>query len=577
MKNLLKSRLKLCALPLLLLPTINYGQLFTTDVIVQGSICVGIDCVSGENFGSDTERLKENNLRIHFDDTSASASFPSNDWRITINDQTNGGENYFGIDDATAGTRPMKIEAGAGNNAVVVSSSGGNVGLGTASPVVELHVTDGDSPTLRLEQNGSNGWTPQTWDIAGNETNFFIRDVTNGSKLPFKIKPGAPDNAIFIQASGKVSLGTSIEKEQLHVQGGISAVNSVFVGDNISVEDSMFVGSNTRLDSNLFVGNNVHIDSSLFVDDNVHVDDSLFVNGNTSLASDLSVGGNTSLGNNLSVGGNISVVNSVMVDDNISVDDSLFVGGNTSLASDLSVGGNTSLANDLFIGGNISIDDSLFVGRNIRVDNKLSVGGNTSLDSNLFVAGNIRAEGNISLMGEILGISDRRIKTDIHELRYGISDVMKLSPKEYQFTNDNFNELKLSKELQLGLIAQEANEIIPELISDNVNAKDKNGTMQTLQGINYVGLIPVLIKAMQEQQAQIEARDEELESVKNQLAELNAKFDLLAEKMTTSSTHQQKASSTDYMSRRDSKSAKVLPAKEVEKEVIYNNGRSDDQ
>ena len=73
------------------------------DVIIDGSICVGLDCVNGENFGFDTQRLKENNLRIHFDDTSVSASFPNNDWRIVINDSNNGGLNHFTVEDATAG------------------------------------------------------------------------------------------------------------------------------------------------------------------------------------------------------------------------------------------------------------------------------------------------------------------------------------------------------------------------------------------------------------------------------------------------------------------------------------------
>ena len=209
-------------------------QVFVDDVIINGgSLCVGLDCVNGESFGSDTERLKENNLRIHFDDTSNSASFPKNDWRLTANDQTNGGAEYFSIDDATAGTTPFRVMAGAGNNALYISNSGGNVGLGTASPVVELHVTDGDSPTMRLEQNGSNGWTPQTWDVAGNETNFFVRDVTNGSKLPFKIKPGAPDNSIYIDADGDIGLGTAnpgsnalqVESGDVYIKNGKVGIN----------------------------------------------------------------------------------------------------------------------------------------------------------------------------------------------------------------------------------------------------------------------------------------------------------------------------------------------------------------
>lgn len=210
-------------------------QVINDDLIVDGSVCIGFDCVNGENFGFDTQRLKENNLRIHFDDTSNSGSFPSNDWRIAINDTGNGGASYFAIQDATAGTTPMTIRAGAGNNALFISNSGGNVGLGTASPVVELHVADGDSPSFRLEQNGASGFTPQTWDIAGNETNFFVRDITNGSRLPFKIRPGAPTNSLFVDAEGGIGLGTQnpgtnalqVESGNVYVKAGNLGVNVV--------------------------------------------------------------------------------------------------------------------------------------------------------------------------------------------------------------------------------------------------------------------------------------------------------------------------------------------------------------
>jgi hypothetical protein len=176
-----------------------------------------MDCANGESFGFDTFRLKENNLRIHFDDTSSSGSFPRNDWRIVINDTSNGGASYFAVEDSTAGTVPFRVVAGAGNNALYVDAQG-DVGVGTSTPAVELQVTDGDSPTLRLEQNGSSGFTAQTWDVAGNETNFFVRDTTNGSKLPFRIRPGAPDNSIYVDTDGDVGMGTASPSNSLHVR-----------------------------------------------------------------------------------------------------------------------------------------------------------------------------------------------------------------------------------------------------------------------------------------------------------------------------------------------------------------------
>ena len=178
------------------------------DQTIRNSACVGLDCVDNESYGSDTFRLKENNLRIHFDDTSNSASFPGNDWRITINDQTNGGGNYFGIDDATGGTRPFRVDAGAGNNALYIES-GGNVGLGNNNPVTQLHMTDGNTPSLRLQQDGSAGFGQQAWDLAGNEASFFIRDATNGNTLPFRIRPSAPSSSIDIAANGSIGIGTA--------------------------------------------------------------------------------------------------------------------------------------------------------------------------------------------------------------------------------------------------------------------------------------------------------------------------------------------------------------------------------
>lgn len=231
--------------------TADDDQVFLDDVVVIGSICVGQDCVNGENFGFDTQRLKENNLRIHFDDTSNSSSFPKNDWRIAINDSSNGGAEYFAIEDATAGTVPFRVRAGAGNNALYISNSGGNVGLGTASPVVELQITDGDSPTMRLEQNGSSGFGQQTWDIAGNEANFFVRDVTNGSKLPFKIKPGAPDNSLFVAANGNIGLGTQNPGHKLQVETGNVYVKNGNVGINVVPAYPLDVTGNTRITGNI--------------------------------------------------------------------------------------------------------------------------------------------------------------------------------------------------------------------------------------------------------------------------------------------------------------------------------------
>jgi hypothetical protein len=210
------------------------------DLIVQGSACIGLDCVNGEVFGFDTVRLKENNTRLQYDDTSTSAGFASNNWQIRANSSASGGGNFLAfVDQGTTGnsetgTIVFEVDAGAPANSLRVSS-GGNVGIGTATPVLDVHVNTTDTPAIRLEQNNSGGFTAQTWDIGANEANFFVRDVTSGSRLPFRIRPGAPTSSVDVNAVGNVGFNNASPAHHIHVQGqGIQtiAVESLQNGNN---------------------------------------------------------------------------------------------------------------------------------------------------------------------------------------------------------------------------------------------------------------------------------------------------------------------------------------------------------
>jgi hypothetical protein len=233
-------------------------QVFNTNVVIRNSLCVGFDCPNNPSFGFDTIILRENNLRIFFDDTSVVAGFPANDWRLIANDSASGGANFFAIEDATAARQVFKVSAGARANSIFVSSSS-LVGFGTSTPVLSLHAIKGDTPGLRLQQDGSSGFSPQTWDISGNEANFFVRDATNGSKLPFRIRPGAPTSSIDIAANGNVGMGISsptiANGNGLHINGSgagqlhlTSGVNSGTLATDGSIITHF-------MDNNLYITN----------------------------------------------------------------------------------------------------------------------------------------------------------------------------------------------------------------------------------------------------------------------------------------------------------------------------------
>jgi|APTNR8051073442_1049403.scaffolds.fasta_scaffold21806_2 hypothetical protein len=132
---------------------VRADQVIPDDLIVQGSIGLGVDAVNNESFGADTLLLKEADLRLHFNDTSVGA-FPTNDWRILINDLDSVpmAEDYFAIQDADGGTVPLRIDAGAPTDSIRLNGNG-RIGLGTAVPTAALHVDvtfDDQDPTASV-------------------------------------------------------------------------------------------------------------------------------------------------------------------------------------------------------------------------------------------------------------------------------------------------------------------------------------------------------------------------------------------------------------------------------------------
>lgn len=198
------------------------------SLTVRPSLCVGSDCADSESYGFDTVRMREDNLRVAFLDDSTTAGYAAGDWQLRINDSTNGGADFLAIDwlgtasDGSANNSPVstpfRVDGGAPTDALYLDGSG-RIGLGTPSPATELNIRDGDSPTLRLEQDTSSGFAAQTWDLAGNETSFFVRDSTNGSTLPFRIRPGASSNALVVSTDSSVGIGILSPEARLHVAG----------------------------------------------------------------------------------------------------------------------------------------------------------------------------------------------------------------------------------------------------------------------------------------------------------------------------------------------------------------------
>lgn len=113
--------------------------------------------------------------------------------------------------------------------------------------------------------------------------------------------------------------------------------------------------------------------------------------------------------------------------------------------------------------------------------------------------------------------SDRTLKNNIESLEYGLDEIMKLKPVSYSYKDDRFADKRL------GLIAQDLQEVVGEIVSDfHVEEDEKTGELKKVKsetlGVNYTELIPVLINGIQEQQAIIEKQDERISQLEKMVA-----------------------------------------------------------
>lgn len=188
---------------------------FTGDVSAQGGVCGGFDCTNAESYGFATIKLKENNLRLKFEDTSTAAGFSTSDWQIGTGDTSATSVEKFFVEDLTAATVPFLIEGGTPNNTLYVDSAG-RVGIKTSTPAKDLQIASTLSPTIRFEQIN----TPfQNWEIVANDSNFYVRDV-NHEQNPFIIRPSAPYYSLVVESNGRIGLGVSSPLYQIHHSSG---------------------------------------------------------------------------------------------------------------------------------------------------------------------------------------------------------------------------------------------------------------------------------------------------------------------------------------------------------------------
>ena len=129
--------------------------------------------------------------------------------------------------------------------------------------------------------------------------------------------------------------------------------------------------------------------------------------------------------------------------------------------------------------------------------------------------------GNMWYTGSLTSTSDRKFKSNIRDLSSGLAAVLQLRPRSYSFKSDLTEKYALSEGTQHGFVAQELEKVLPDLVKTDLHDVPSPPGIESnekieVKGINYIGLIPVLNKALQEQQAIIESLEERIRKLESE-------------------------------------------------------------
>lgn len=91
--------------------------------------------------------------------------------------------------------------------------------------------------------------------------------------------------------------------------------------------------------------------------------------------------------------------------------------------------------------------------------------------------------------------SDSKFKKDVLPIDSALDKVQKLTGVSYLYKTDEYKDKGFPEGKQLGVVAQELEEVIPEAVMT-----DEEGS----KAVNYSEIIPVLIEAIKEQQKEID-------------------------------------------------------------------------
>ena len=277
------------------------------------------------------------------------------------------------------------------------------------------------------------------------------------------------------------------------LRNNTSGTNNVAIGEEA-------LKANQKGKFNISIGGN-SLNQSIVNDSNVAI-------GYNSISSLISGNNNVGIGTssmfNKTSGNNNVAIGSLALNNNLV--------GNSNTAIGRQSGSNSTGSGNVFLGfqsgQNETGDDKLYVDNSNT--SKPLIWGDFKEDS-VVVNGDLFVTNNITYVGTLTDVSDKRLKENIDTLENVMYLINQLQAYSYKMKSSKTNER------EFGLIAQEVQKVFPEM----VKIVDKeNGFI----GVNYLQLIAILIEGLKEQQIFISEMEKNQVNSKLRLNLLNAEI-----------------------------------------------------
>jgi len=390
----------------------------------------------------------------------------------------------------------------AGN--IIVDRPSGNIcstgtNLHIASDTPNIYIGDGTAKNIYLGNTGSDSVI------------YFYSQINFGTNLNLNGGFTVSGGNILINANNYlVSHGIDVSYSKIdvvNINGG-TALSRIYNGNDVSY--ALHVNGYrpaVRFDASLSV-DQLFVDSSAVmlgplistykVDTDFSNNPAITVPGYSKFGSSISIDGSNGLitlsnginavsnpGNNSLGGLYLKGGTGAFIDGNVYIAQNVRISGtapNTFVVeTGTAVLNNASILGTLNVTGNITLSSHVNINGYSHFRNDIDISGNVDISGNLDVCGNIVC--NVITFNTGLGPSDYRIKTNVKSLVDTSFNVDKIIPKYYFNTRANKN--------QIGFIAHELQEEYPFLVSGVKDGPE-------IQGVDYIGLIGVLVKEIQD-------------------------------------------------------------------------------